>query len=89
MLSPGASHEDQEKYMNEQMGKPSAVVTYMKAAHYDMVSNMALGFIFCFIGVWIVVWILTKTSDIFNTMGRRVMVAIAVAVFVIFRSYMR
>lgn len=88
MLSVDAPHEEQEKYMQEQMGKPAAVVTYMKAAHYDMVSNMALGFIFCFIGVWIIVWFLTKTSAIFNTMGSRVTVTLIFAVFVIFRTYM-
>jgi hypothetical protein len=60
----------------------------MQAAHYDMVSNMVCGFIFVFIGVWIIVYILTKCGSCFNTMGSRVTVTLILSVFVIFRSYM-
>lgn len=88
MLSPDAPHEEQEKFMNEQMGKPAATVSYVKAAHYNMGTNMACGFIFTFIGVWIIVFILTKASNIFNTMGSRVGVTLALSVLVVFRTYM-
>lgn len=88
MLSPDAPHEEQEKFMNEQMGKPAAAINYMQAAHYDMGSNMACGFILTFIGVWIIVWVLTKASNIFNTMGSRVGAVLALAVFVVCRSYL-
>ncbi len=88
MLSPEAPHEEQEKFMNEQMGKPAAAINYMQAAHYNMGTNMVCGFIFTFIGVWIIVWILSKASNIFNTMGSRVTVVFSLAILVVFRSYM-
>ena len=88
MLSPDAPHEEQEKFMEAQMGKPAAAINYMQAAHYDMGKNMACGFIFTFIGVWIIVYILTKCGGSFNTMGSRVTVTLILSVFVIFRSYM-
>ena len=88
MLSPETSHEEQEKFMNERMGKPAATISYQAAMSYNMVNNICLGLLFSLIAVWIIVTILVKAESVFNTFGSRMGVTVALAILTVSRTYL-
>jgi hypothetical protein len=73
---PGTPHEEMEKSMKDKIGKPWAMITYYSAMEYNMPKNMSIGFIIDFLSVWIIVFILSKASAIFSTMGSRIQVTL-------------
>jgi len=65
-MPPGSTHEQEEAYMKENVGKPWASVTYHKSMSNDMGMNMLRGFVVDLVAVFLLVWLLMKfqTLDI-------------------------
>jgi hypothetical protein len=55
---------------------------------YNMVNNICLGLLFSLIAVWIIVTILVKAENVFNTFGSRMGVTVALAILTVSRSYL-
>jgi hypothetical protein len=62
-LPKGASWEENEKMMEESMGKPWAQVYYHKAMNMDMTANMLRGLAVDFLAVLALAWVLMKISN--------------------------
>ncbi len=58
---PGSSHEEQQKAMEN---KPWALVSYHKAMDMGMGMNMFRGFVVDFVSVFLLVWLLLKSSSL-------------------------
>lgn len=62
-VADGASMEDQEKLMENMIGKPWATVSYHKAFEVNMGMNMTRGFLLDLVSAFLLVWILMKFRE--------------------------
>ncbi|MEP7197423.1 MAG: hypothetical protein ABI851_12955 [Saprospiraceae bacterium] len=63
-VPPGTAHEDAEKQMEKNVGKPWASVTYHSSMNMNMGMNMFRGFAVDLIAIFLLIWLLGKTSSI-------------------------
>jgi hypothetical protein len=72
---PAASPEEEQKLMENSMGKPWAQVYYHKSLNINMGMSMARGFFTNMLAMWILIWILSNISHpsrnviLFSTLG--------------------
>ncbi len=59
-VEPGASAEEEQAFMTQQLGKPWAVVSYRKAFNLNFGMNLFRGFIIDFLAVFLLAWFLMK-----------------------------
>lgn len=75
-LPAGASWEENDKVMQEGMGKPWAQVFYHKAMATDMTANMLRGLFVAILAVLAVAWVLMKITK--NSLSTSVLSCIAI-----------
>ncbi len=63
-VPPGTSAEDQQKLMEQAVGKPWATINYHSAYEINMGANMLRGFVVNFVSAIFLCWILLKFSDL-------------------------
>ncbi len=62
-VPPGTSQADEQKLMEESLGKPWAEVRFHKSMTMNMGSNMARGIVVDFLSVFLLIWILMKMQN--------------------------
>lgn len=77
-LPPNASWEENEKLMNESMGKPWAQVFYHKAMDMDMTANMLRGLFVDILAALALAWVLMKISN--NNLTTTLLSSIAIGI---------
>lgn len=63
-LPPASSHEEQEKYMTDVMGKPWAIISYHKSMSLDMAMNMTRAIAADLLAVFLLVWLFGKFAQL-------------------------
>ena len=62
--APGSSQEEQQKVMENSIGKPWATVSYHKSMEMSMGMNMFRGIVVDFVAVFLLVWLLLKSGNL-------------------------
>jgi len=73
---PGASMEEHDKHMKEQVGKPFAIIMYRGSLADNMVPSMIRGFLIDLVIALLLIYILNRRSDL--SMGSVYMATIAI-----------
>ena len=63
-VAPGTPADQHQQYMEGQVGKPWAKISYHKSLDMGMGMNMFRGFIIDFVAVWLLCWILLKFAHL-------------------------
>lgn len=63
-VPPGTSTEDEQAFMNSQMGKPWASISYHKSFEMSMGMNMARAFAIDLLAVFLLVWVLMRIPNL-------------------------
>lgn len=67
-LPEGSSQEENQKFMEEQIGKPWAQVFYHKSMKMNMTTNMMRGLLVDFVAMFLLIWVIMKMGNAsFNT----------------------
>ncbi|MBC7778334.1 MAG: hypothetical protein H7246_23080, partial [Phycisphaerae bacterium] len=78
-MPPGSTHEQEEAYMKENVGKPWASITYHKSMSGAMWMNMVRGFTVDLLAAFLLAWLLMK----FQTLNMKTAVQSSIAVGII------
>jgi hypothetical protein len=62
-LPESASHEELEEYMKKNDGKPWALVIYHNTKKPDMPMAIGIGFLICFVCVWLCCRVISRMAD--------------------------
>ncbi len=63
-VAPGASMEEEQAFMEQQMGKPWAMLEYHNAMEANMGMNMFRGFVTDLVAAFLLIWLLMKMQNL-------------------------